>query len=84
MKNYRLSIDISDIFFELRRSNISLSNYSQPFMLLFIEADNPDDACYLSLHRLIIIILKSMNNIEGRILCRKVRKSFRIDKITAL
>jgi hypothetical protein len=84
MRNYKLSIDLSDIILELRKSDLNLYEYNQPFTLIFIEADNPDEACYLVLHRLMSLILRQSNQIKSRILCRKVRKHFRIDKIHIL
>ena len=53
-------------------------------MLKFIEAENPDDACHVVLDRIIQEILLENDSIEARILCRKIRKHMRIDKIECL
>lgn len=84
MPNYRLSIDISNILNELIQHNINLYEYSKPFNLIFIEAQNPDDACYLALYRLMSLIMRNNCSVEHRILCRKARKYLRIDKVFAL
>lgn len=84
MQNYKLSIDLSNIILELQKSKLNLYEYNQPFLLLFIEAENPDDACYLVLHRLISLILRQKQDVQSRILCRKIRKCIRIDKMVIL
>lgn len=61
-----------------------LREYSLPYSLIFVEADDPDDACYLVLYRLMKLIMDQDPSIENRILCRKLKKYMRIDKITSL
>lgn len=61
-----------------------LREYSLPYSLIFVEADDPDDACYLVLYRLMKLIMDQDPSIETRILCRKLKKYMRIDKITSL
>ena len=82
MPNFKMSIDLSDLQNDLK--NFDLREYRLPFCLYFIEADNPDDACSTIMMRLMRSILKEENSIKNRILCRKVRKYFRIDKIQSL
>ena len=43
MRNFKISIDLSDVYIELQHLN--LDQYTVPFMTTFVEADNPDDAC---------------------------------------
>lgn len=82
MQNFKFSIDLSDMQLDLKR--FSLKEFSLPFTLIFIEEDNPDDACYELITRLIKIILSQDQSIPARILCRKIRKKIRIDKIQSL
>lgn len=82
MRNFKVSIDLSDLQTELK--NFVLREFSLPFCLIFIEADDPDDACYELLHRLQSSLITQQNNIETRIICRKIRKYMRIDKIQSL
>lgn len=84
MRNYRISIDLSDVYNELIEYNVHKIGYTLPFSLVFIEANDPDQACYLILVRLINHILNQRSNIETRILCRKVKRLTRIDKIESL
>ncbi len=82
MRNYKISIDLSDLYLDL--ADFDLREYNKPFMLKFIEAENPDDACHVVLDRIIHEILLENDSIEARILCRKIRKHMRIDKIECL
>ena len=82
MRNFKLSIDLSDIYLDIQK--LDLREYNKPFMLKFIEAENPDDACHNLLERIISEILSEKDTIEVRILCRKIRKNLRIDRIEML
>lgn len=82
MRNFKFSIDLSDMQTDLKK--FSLKEFSLPFALIFIEEENPDDACYELLTRLIRIILSQDHSIPTRILCRQIRKKIRIDKIQSL
>lgn len=82
MPNYRIHLDLSDIHREL--DNYVLYDYRTPFCLSFVEAGSPDDACHAVLVRVMKSIVKQKNDIETRILCRKIRKHYRVDKIDCL
>jgi hypothetical protein len=84
MQNYRLSIDLSDIYKELVPYSIHLIGYTLPFSLIFIEANDYDDACFITVNRLIRHILSKNKSIHNRILCRKIKRLIRIDKIEKL
>ena len=82
MTNYRLSIDLIDLQLDLLPYD--LREYRLPFCLYFIEAENPDDACSTMMNRIMIAIMKIKPTIETRIICRKIRRHMRIDKIECL
>ncbi len=82
MPNYRLSIDLIDLQLDLLPYD--LREYRLPFCLYFIEAENPDDACSTMMNRIMIAIMKIKPTIETRIICRKIRRHMRIDKIECL
>jgi len=82
MPNYRLSIDLSDLYLEMEK--YSLREYRLPFSLYILEAENPDDACAILLERVMTALLKVDSTMKTRILCRKVRRFMRIDKIECL
>ena len=82
MPNYRLSIDLIDLQLDLLPYD--LREYRLPFCLYFIEAENHDDACSTMMNRIMIAIMKIKPSIETRIICRKIRRHMRIDKIECL
>ena len=82
MPNYRLSIDLIDLYLDL--APYDLREYRLPFCLYFVEADNPDDACSILMYRIMTAVMKVKPTIETRVICRKIRKSMRIDKIECL
>ncbi|NBP00515.1 MAG: hypothetical protein EBU90_10405 [Proteobacteria bacterium] len=84
MQNYRLTIDLSDIYRDLIPYSIHLIGYTFPFSLIFIEANDYDDACFIIVDRIIKQILSKSKSIKSRILCRKVKRFIRIDKIEQL
>jgi len=82
MRNYKLFVDFFDVYEELMAFN--LYEFHSPFAILFIEASDPDDACEIAMHRLMRLIMKQDSSIETRIICRKIRKYLRIDKVYPL
>jgi len=82
MPNYRISIDLSDLYLELEP--YCLREYGQPFSLYILEGDNPDDVCSSLMNRIQNELLKKDKTIKTRILCRKVRRLLRIDRIECL
>ena len=82
MPNYRMSIDLLDLYQEL--SYYDLREYRLPFSLYILEADNPDEACSVLLLRVMKALMKKDNSIKTRILCRKLRRFMRIDRVECL
>jgi hypothetical protein len=82
MRNFKINIDLTDLFKELQQ--FRLREYSIPYLTLFIEADNPDDACYELTQRIITDILRQDNSIATRIFCKKIKTLIRFDKILSL
>jgi hypothetical protein len=84
MQNYRVTTDLSDVYKELIPYSIHLIGYTLPFSLIFIEAKDYDDACFAVVDRIIKQILSKSKSIKSRILCRKVKRLIRIDKVEKL
>lgn len=82
MPNYRISIDLSDLYLEVEK--YSLREYRLPFCLYILEADNPDEACNEIMLRIMKSLMKQDSSIETRVLCRNVRKKLRLDKVICL
>lgn len=82
MRNYRIMLDISNVFSRIK--HLFLKSYNSPFPTIFITAKDPDEACFEVLNDLINIIMKQNTSVEMRIVCREIRKKSRIDKIYQL
>jgi len=82
MRNYKIYIDLFDVYKDLIR--FDLYEFRNPFALVFIEASDPDDACNTVILRIMRMIMRQDSSLETRIVCRKIRKYIRIDKIYAL
>ena len=77
-----MSLDLSDLQKEL--SLYDLREYRLPFTLYILEAENPDEACYEIMKRIQRAIMKQNQSIEARILCRKIRRYMRLDRVECL
>lgn len=75
-------LDISNIYLNIKHLN--LNKYSSPFPTIFISAKDPDDACFTIIHNLINLIMKQDQSINMRLICKKIRKECKIDKIYIL
>jgi hypothetical protein len=82
MQNYKLEVDLLDVINEL--SPLDLVGYRMPFLTVFVEADNPDDACHAFLRMMKSAILTKDSSMEMRILCRKMNNLVRVDKVYPL
>lgn len=82
MRNFKINIDLTDIYIDLLP--YKLKEYPMPYLTMFIEADDPDDACYELVNKIIDDILRRDGSIKTRIFCRKLKKLIRFDKILSL
>ena len=56
MKIYKVKLDLSLVIARLKKYNLQQYNSAHP--TIFVQADNPDDACHLAYYQLAEIILK--------------------------
>lgn len=82
MRNFKVSLDLSNIFREIEK--YKLREFDAPFLIIFIQANDPDEVCYELLLRIMNQILIVDNSMSTRILCRKLRKKIRFDRIQQL
>lgn len=75
-------LDISSIYNEIK--HFKLKSYSSPFPTLFVSAKDPDDACNLVIHNLINLLVEQDSSIFMRIICKRIRRYCKIDKIYIL
>jgi hypothetical protein len=79
MKRFKIHVDISSFFKDI--SHYKIRKYSEPFLILFINAQNPDDAFHQIIVDIIEAILKQNNNLDTRIFCRSIKHLIRFDKV---
>ncbi|NBP00563.1 MAG: hypothetical protein EBU90_10645 [Proteobacteria bacterium] len=82
MRNFKVYLDLTDIYPQIKK--FFLREYVVQYPLIFIEADDPDDACYMVIYRLIKLIMDQDPSIETRILCKQIKRLVRIDKVISL
>lgn len=82
MINFRIMLDISNVYKEIKHLN--LKKYNSPFPTIFLTATDPDDACVLVFDLLIKIIIDQDPSIKMRIICRKLKQLSKIDKLEIL
>jgi hypothetical protein len=75
-------LDISSTYRLIK--HLKLKEYNNPFPIIFVSAQDPDDACKLVIDNLIYIIISQDPSVSMRIVCRKIKKTSRIDKIYLL
>lgn len=82
MRNFKVSLDLSNIFRDIKK--YKLREFDEPFLIIFIQAEDPDEVCYEIIMRIITQILKIDNSVQARVICKNVRKKIRFDKIQPL
>lgn len=82
MRNFKVAIDLSDTFRCIEK--FKLREFDAPFLIIFIQAADPDEVCCDLVERLINQLLQKDDSIKTRILCRHIRKTIRFDKIQPL
>lgn len=75
-------LDISNIYVDIKHLN--LKKYSSPFPTIFLSAKDPDDACAMVFNELIKIIMDQDPSIKMRIICRRIKRICKVDKIYIL
>ena len=70
MKIYKVRMDLSLVMARLKR--FRLQEYSDPFPTIFVEARDPDEACYLAYFKLVEILLKQNNSQETSLLAKDI------------
>jgi hypothetical protein len=77
---FKVRLDLSLVINRLVRFDLREYNSTEP--ILFIEATDPDEACFKAIFNLIQIILKQDDSIESRLLCRSIREDIRVIKVS--
>jgi hypothetical protein len=80
MKNYRVEMDLSIVIPQIREYRIYEYNSEKP--IIFVEAKDPDEACFKATHRLLQMILKQKDTSETRDLCKEIKKDIVVTKVS--
>lgn len=75
-------LDISNVYRDIM--HLKLKKYDSPFPTIFISAKDPDDACNMVINNLMQIILDQDPSIKSRLICKRIRRECKIDKIYIL
>ena len=70
MKIYKVELDLSLVMGRLKKYDLQQYNSSRP--MVFIQAENPDDACHLAYYQLAEIILKQDLSTETALFVREL------------
>ena len=79
MKIYVVTLDMSLVLTRLKKFNLHEFNYKFP--KVFIEAQDPDDACYQAYCKFSEILLKQDESMETAVLIKEVFHDMRILKV---
>ena len=66
-----------------RLRGFRLKEYNSSFPIVFVEAKDPDDACFRALYNLVSNILSQDSSPETSILCREIVFDIKVIKVLA-
>lgn len=79
MKIYRLTLCLRLVIARLKKFNLKEYNSEQP--IVFVEANDPDGACYRAIYNLTNIIIKQDNSKETLELLKEIIYDIRVIRI---
>jgi|TARA_R100000406_G_scaffold23660_1_gene15073 hypothetical protein len=80
MKIYKVYLDMTLIISRLKKFRLYEYNTSSP--IVFVEADDPDGACFKATYQLIRIILDQDNSEETKEICKDIKTDMRVLKVS--
>ena len=78
---YKIHLDMTLVI--ARLISFKLKEYNSNFPIVFVEAKDPDEACFKAMYGLIQTILQQDDSIETRLLCRSIKEDVRIVKVSS-
>lgn len=79
MKIYTVNLDMALVLPRLKRFKLGEFNSASP--TLFIEADDPDGACYSAFCRFSEMLLRQDESLETAQLCKNLQHDIRVVKV---
>ena len=64
-----------------RLIQFKLGKYNSYFPIIFVEGQDPDEACFKATYNLLQMILTQDGSVEARLLCREIKNDIRVIKI---
>jgi hypothetical protein len=79
MKLYRVDLCLILVISRLKKFNLFEYNTKNP--IIFVQASDPDDACYKTIHNLATIIFKQNSSAETVELFNELKHDIKIKKV---
>jgi hypothetical protein len=79
MKLYKVKLSMSLIHQRLNGFRLGKYNYVDP--IIFVEADDPDEACHDSVYGLYELMIKQDDSLETKLLFRDIVYDIRVTKV---
>jgi hypothetical protein len=79
MKIYTVKLDMTLVLARLKKFRLGEFNSQSP--ILFIEADDPDDACYFAFCKFSEMLLKQDESVKTAQLVKSLQSDIRITKV---
>tara|TARA_Y100000361_G_C11096406_1_gene309319 strand:- start:212 stop:460 length:249 start_codon:yes stop_codon:yes gene_type:complete len=80
MKIYKVYLDMTLIISRLKKFRLYEYNTTSP--IVFVEADDPDGACFKAIYQLVRIILDQDSSQETKDICKDIKKDIRVLKVS--
>lgn len=79
MKVYKVELDMTYVLGRLKKFN--LKQYNSQFPIIFVDANDPDEACYIAIYQLAAILIQQEPTYENAILIKDLIYDIRILKV---
>jgi|TARA_B100001939_G_C16727854_1_gene524102 hypothetical protein len=80
MKIYKVFLDMTLIITRLSKYRIYEYNHNTP--IIFVDASDPDEACFKAIYRLIKRVLDQDSSEEAKQICKDIKHDVRVTKVS--
>lgn len=81
---YRVVLDLSHVLPQIKHLKIELGVFGRSSLILDIDANDPDDACYTAFKEFCDIILEQVSNVEVKNLLKELKYDFIVAQMMEL
>jgi hypothetical protein len=82
--DYKVIIDMTAVLPKIQKLDVKLGYFEDKSVILELEADNPDDACYLAYKEFCEHIVEQDNKSETKSLLRDLKNEFTVIRLIEL